>query len=817
MTSLKTFARRVVKSLAPAVAALAAGLSAAPVTHAETVLTVTQYSYDNAGQPTCTAMRMNSATYSALPSDACTLATTGGYGADRITKTQYDNAGQLTDIIRAYGITTTNGFPATLQQTYAHYTYRNNGLKQTETDANGNKSTYVYDGYDRLYQLQYPSTSLGAGVSNTGDYEQFGYDNAGNRTSWRRRDGSTFGFSYDALNRETVKDVPGGTAADVYTGYDGQGHVSYHHFVSASGAGTSYSYDGLGRLSYTTDINGRTVYYAYNAASARITLTFPDANAIGYGVDVANRLTSIGWNAQTGLLTQGYDNLGRMTGQGKASGSTSYGYDAVGRLNSMTNDLNGTAYDVGWTFGFNPAGQMISSTATSTVYDYKELTSTSDGPSYDGLNRDSRLVPVTSACAAGGYDARQNLICDGLTNRSFTYDVENRLTAASGSGSGGTIALAYDPEGRLSSYTAAGVTTTFLYDGVNLIAEYNGASTTPLRRYVHGSGTDNPLVWLEGSGTTAERWFYTDYHGSVIGYSDATGTLSQLYKYGPYGEPTDINNTAAWWTGASRFRYTGQLMLNEARLYYYKARVYDPKWGRFLQTDPIGSGDDLDLYAYGKGDPVNGSDPTGMVFGDNFCGDTGCEGEDNFAAPMEGGGTPELAPQAAPAAGGAAAEGAAAEQEQAAGEGAVAEGQEPPSQPNIPIIEDTPSGVKVLGWTIPRSIKPTPMVIQGTYWPPNNGFDGEPSQAVLSKGQYIDRYGDENGRFFAPKGTTFEQRSLPPGYQSLEYSVYRIVRPLPVLSGPAAPWFNQPGGGIQFKTYQSAENLVKQGYLVKVN
>ena len=43
----------------------------------------------------------------------------------------------------------------------------------------------------------------------------------------------------------------------------------------------------------------------------------------------------------------------------------------------------------------------------------------------------------------------------------------------------------------------------------------------------------------------------------------------------------------------------------------YKARVYDPVFGRFLQTDPVGSDADLDLYAYVGGDPINRSDPTG--------------------------------------------------------------------------------------------------------------------------------------------------------------------------------------------------------------
>ena len=138
-----------------------------------------------------------------------------------------------------------------------------------------------------------------------------------------------------------------------------------------------------------------------------------------------------------------------------------------------------------------------------------------------------------------------------------------------------------------------------------LIAEYDAANANVMRRYVHGPGTDEPIVWYEGGTTANKNWLYSDHLGSVVATANTTGASTATYTYGPYGEP----NTA---TGI-RFRYTGQQLIGELGLYYYKARFYSPALGRFLQTDPIGYKDDQNLYAYVGSNSVNRTDPSGLA------------------------------------------------------------------------------------------------------------------------------------------------------------------------------------------------------------
>jgi RHS repeat-associated protein len=360
----------------------------------------------------------------------------------------------------------------------------------------------------------------------------------------------------------------------------------------------SYLYDDLGRVTTETDGSGRTMGYDYNDAAGTWDVKYNGNNYwIRYATDDASRLSTITEHKSgvTELMaTYGYDTGSRVKSLTLGNGSVqSVTYDAAGRLKTLDHDFTDNTGDATWTYDHNDNGQVTSKNISNDKYEWSPSYSSNELYSSNALNQYFDIGSITQS-----HDDNGNLTQDG--SMTFVFNALGQMTEAK---SGGTTVgtYQYDPMGRRKSKTASGITTQYLWSGSQVMAEYNGGGTLQ-RKYIYGPGIDNPIALVAGDGS--KTYIHKDALGSVVALSNNAGTVTDKFKYDPFGKSAD--------DGGSAYKFAARRIDAETGLYYSRNRYYNPSSGRFISPDPIGYGDGMNMYAYVGNDPMNATDPTGL-------------------------------------------------------------------------------------------------------------------------------------------------------------------------------------------------------------
>ncbi|HEX6820390.1 MAG TPA: RHS repeat-associated core domain-containing protein, partial [Ktedonobacterales bacterium] len=270
-----------------------------------------------------------------------------------------------------------------------------------------------------------------------------------------------------------------------------------------------------------------------------------------------------------------------------------YGYTTLNQVDS----LNGTSYtyDTGdnlttrgtATLAYDPADELSSQSSGATTTTY----------TYDGRGNRTQASVGASTIAIYGYDQ---------ANRLISYN-------ASGASGPTTAQYTYNGDGlRQSKWVNGGASEQFTWDtaeGLPLLLQ-DGAT-----QYIYGPG-GTPIEQVGGNGTL---YYLTDQLGSTRALVDAFGAVQATTTYGAYGAL--ITKTGNLSASANPFGFAGQYTDTESGLVYLRARYYDPATAQFLTRDPLASLTQ-EPYGYARGNPLNGTDATGLYGFFDALGDT---------------------------------------------------------------------------------------------------------------------------------------------------------------------------------------------------
>ncbi|HBB13900.1 MAG TPA: hypothetical protein DCZ76_06435, partial [Treponema sp.] len=515
-----------------------------------------------------------------------------------------DYPGEMTDTVYVYGKSADRsnlaGRLAAMTDASGTVSYMYGKLGET-TKETRTISSHI-DGFkkDRTATMEYKSDYLGRMqeiVYPDGERVEYAYDYGGNvcGVSGTTKEGNDFSY---------VKDI----------GYDEYGQRNFIEY--GNGVKTDYEYNperrwlSSIRTENENNIQYQNIEYKFDTLGNILSYTNDCLNdgayktSQSYTYDALGQLTSVSgstehnpYRASQPVHVSEYKQnfVFDEAGLGRMMNKTSSEVTLTGSRNG--DDLN---YAIDYVYAKGFAHRL--ERAGNRFYKY-DANGNVTQEEYDGLSEsDSREVTVTDygndvygVDSAWGYFETDNATTkvrqERHYRRTYVWDVRNRLTESHDSTN--DVYYVYGEDGmRTNKYTREAETIyfnnfwTWHKDGSS---ELDGGKNSKhiflgTERLVTKVGSAKNSSYSEESGS--QYFYHSDHLGSAQLVTNHKGEVYQRIEYTPYGETWIDMRTNITALYDVPYRFTAKELDSETGLYYYGARYLDPKYSRWISTDP---------------------------------------------------------------------------------------------------------------------------------------------------------------------------------------------------------------------------------------